>query len=215
MNKYTTLSIMALSIILVVCLTLNYCDSHTDSLSLVTEIHYALDSIAAINQDKIIGEVGSNAEKAFGAIIQSYNERTYLLFGIWGFSSLILIIFFNKSPKKKNVPQHFTDLDNEEQVVHLGNVCYDSSSCMFCINNKIVKVRPLCAELLLYLINSSHHYANKKEICIHLWKTDEIDTSDRLRRLICDLRKLLEINNANIMIEAVINGYQLNVKEEI
>lgn len=206
---------MALSLILVVCLTLNYCDSQTDSLVLVTEIHNTLDSIAAINQDKIIGEVGSNAEKAFDAIIQSYNERTYLLFGIWGFSSLILIIFFNKSPKKKNVPQHFTDLDNEEQVVHLGNVCYDSSSCMFCINNKIVKVRPLCAELLLYLINSSHHYANKKEICIHLWKTDEIDTSDRLRRLICDLRKLLEINNANIMIEAVINGYQLNVKEEI
>lgn len=215
MNKYTTLSIMALSLILVVCLTLNYCDSQTDSLALVNEIHYTLDSIAANKQDKIILEVGANAEKAIGSIIQSHNERIYLILGIWGFSSLILIFFFNIPPKKRHVPQQFTDLDNKEQVLHLGNVCYDSCSCRFCINNRIVKVRPLCAELLLYLINASRHYANKKEICIHLWKTDEIDTSDRLRRLICDLRKLLEKNNANIMIEAAINGYQLNVKEEI
>lgn len=215
MNKYTTLSIIALYFILVVCLTLNYSDTQTDSFALVNEIHYTLDSIAAINQDKIIGEVGLNAEKALSAIIQSHNECTYLIFGILGLSSLILLHFFNRYPKKKHVPQHFLDLDNEAQVVHLGNVSYDASSCMFCINNKIVKVRPLCAELLLYLINASHHYANKKELCIHLWKTDEIDTSDRLRRLICDLRKLLEMNNANIIIESVINGYQLNVKEEI
>lgn len=76
-----------------------------------------------------------------------------------------------------------------------------------------VKIRPLCRELLLYLINASHHYADRKEICFYLWKTDVIDTNDRLRRLICDLRKLLENNKANIVIEAVINGYQLHLKE--
>lgn len=212
MKKLTFLSIIILNLILSVCLTFNYYDSQTDSLALVSEIHYTLDSIASKNQDKRIQEIGINARKSLNVIIQSHDKYTYWLLGVVICSSF-LIIFFSLINQKGRARNQSADLNANDQVVQWGNVSYDSYSCLFCINNKKVKVRPLCTELLLYLINASHHYADRKDICFYLWKTDAIDTNDRLRRLICDLRKLLENNNANIVIEAVINGYQLNLKE--
>lgn len=214
MKKLTFLSIIILNFILSVCLIFSYYDSQTDSLALVSEIHCTLDSIASKNQDKRINDIGINARRAIDVIIQSYNKYTYWLLGIVICSSFLILFFFLANQKEKEYARkQSVDLNANDQVVQWGNVTYNSDFCLFCINNKKVKVRPLCAELLLYLISASNHYADKKEICFYLWKTDVIDTNDRLRRLICDLRKLLKNNNANIVIEAVTNGYQLNLKE--
>lgn len=214
MKKLTFLSIIILNLILSVCLTFNYYDAQADSLALVSEIHNTLDSIASKNQDKRIQEVGINARKALSIIIQSHNKYTYWLLGIVICSSFLIFFFSLTNRKgKEYIRKQSADLEANDQVFHWGNVSYDPYSCLFYINNKKVKIRPLCRELLLYLINASHHYADRKEICFYLWKTDVIDTNDRLRRLICDLRKLLENNKANIVIEAVINGYQLHLKE--
>lgn len=216
MKKFILLSIIV-NFLLVGCLTLNYFDCQADSLRLIDETHSILDTISQRNRDKTIDEAGINAKKALTVIIQSHNKRTY-----WILATIIItsffpffLVFLTDIRKKKSIRKQSTELDGDEQVVYFGNVSYNPYSCLFYINNKKVKVRPLCTELLLYLINASHHYANKKEICFHLWKTDDIDTSDRLRRLICDLRKLLENNKANILIEAVANGYQLKMKETL